>query len=172
MVRNMAQHPLPSSNVDDKSSSNVEAAAVQKDDPDGMFENLKYHVGIVAKVNAHPPTDNRCTPDVKTTCSKRSPAQFSMMARSTKLKIAGNANQILASRITNGDDEDEPLQSGTYTIATSLRPQPSTTKPPQHMAMSAARVQHMAMMAERALDPHTFDRLDDSNSDEQSPSPL
>jgi hypothetical protein len=39
------------------------------------------------------------------------------------------------------------------------------------MAMSAARVQHMAMKAEKVLDPRTFDRFDDTNSDEQSPSP-
>jgi hypothetical protein len=161
MARNMAQHPLPSSNVDDKSSSNVEAAAVQKDDPDGIIEMLKYHVGIVAKMKAHPTTDNRCNPDVRTTCSKHSPVQFAMMAGSTKLKIAGNANQIQASLITNSDDEDEPLQTGAYTTATSFRPQSSTTKPPQHMAMTA----------ERVLDPRTFDRFDDTNSDEQSQAP-
>ena len=81
MVRNMAQHPLPSSNVDDKSSSNVEAAAVPKDDPDGIIEMLKYHAGIVEKLQAHHPTDHRLTPDVKIPCSKCSPVQCAMMTQ-------------------------------------------------------------------------------------------
>jgi hypothetical protein len=81
MVRNMAQHPLPSSNVDDKSSSNVEAAAVPKDDPDGITEMVKYHAGIVEKLKAHPTTDNGCNPDVQTPCSKCSPIQCAMMTQ-------------------------------------------------------------------------------------------
>ena len=81
MVRNMAQHPLPLSNVDDKSSSNVEAAAVPQDDPDGITEMLNYHAGIVEKLKAHPTTDNGCNPDVQTPCSKCSPIQSAMMTQ-------------------------------------------------------------------------------------------
>ena len=43
-----------------------------------------------------------------------------MMAGSAKLKIAGNAKHILAlqHRITDSDDDDEPLERGANMTAT------------------------------------------------------